>query len=206
MSILSKNKLIYGAGINDSFDIVFNGNKETDKKYVKWHSMLKRCYSDKFHAEHPAYIGCTVHKDWLSFSLFESWMNDQDWEGKELDKDILVYGNRLYSPDTCIFVSKKLNLLLGNHKKRRGEYPQGVSFQKDRNKFIAQISINKKQKSLGRFDTPEKAASAYNIAKSNHIREIIATDEEVIMNDKLKIALLRHADRFFALHLEYKRF
>jgi len=39
-------------------------------------------------------------------------MERQDWEGKHLDKDILIPGNKIYSPDRCIFVSSLINLLI----------------------------------------------------------------------------------------------
>ncbi|RTL04517.1 hypothetical protein EKK58_10365 [Candidatus Dependentiae bacterium] len=79
--------------------------------YSLWADMLKRCYSVKYKAKYPTYNGCSVCDEWIHFSNFRDWVNSQDWEGKELDKDILVEGNTIYSPLTCLFVTKEVNYL-----------------------------------------------------------------------------------------------
>jgi len=53
-------------------------------------------------------------------------MVEQDWEGKEIDKDILVKGNKIYSPETCVFVDRAINLFLTDNGARRGICPIGV--------------------------------------------------------------------------------
>lgn len=93
--------------------------------YSKWMNMLTRCYSEAFHRNRPSYRGCTVCKDWLVFSNFKDWMSRQNWDGNALDKDLVGNGNKIYSPDTCVFVSPELNsFLLINHK-IRGDLPAG---------------------------------------------------------------------------------
>lgn len=82
-------------------------------------------------------------------------------EGFELDKDILVKGNKVYSPETCCFVPKEVNSFFTRCNKARGEYPVGVV--KSNNKFRARIGANRK--SLGTFNTPEEAFNAYIVAK-----------------------------------------
>lgn len=74
--------------------------------------MKQRCYSALFHQRRPSYIGCVVCDEWLVFENFYYWVVNQDWKGKHLDKDILIPNNKIYSPDTCVFVSPKLNRLL----------------------------------------------------------------------------------------------
>ena len=71
--------------------------------------MLQRCYSESHLVRQPTYKGCSVCEEWLTFSNFKSWMEQQDWEGKQLDKDLLVYKNKIYSPETCVFVSSVIN-------------------------------------------------------------------------------------------------
>ncbi len=111
-----KGTLIYGVGINDA-DYPVNVTTGEGKKrqiqwrcpyYQKWVNMLDRCYG-KTHR--PSYRDTEVCKDWHRFSNFLNWMQSQDWLGKELDKDLCVTGN-LYSPDTCVFLDKKVNMLL----------------------------------------------------------------------------------------------
>ena len=89
--------------------------------------MLDRAYSDKYKQRQPTYRDVTVCEEWHSFMRFRAWMVEQDWEGKELDKDILFQGNKVYSPDTCVFVDKAVNLFLTDCAASRGEWPLGFA-------------------------------------------------------------------------------
>jgi len=172
---LKRRKPLYGVGINDSDYLTHHidkyGNDVRCPYYSRWHGIIKRCYSSKFHIKRPTYIGCTVSEEWLTFSIFKKWMETQDHEGKQLDKDILFDGNKVYSADTCCFVSQDINSLLVDQKASRGKYPIGVCLDKRIGKYEAAVSINGKSKHLGRYATPQEASNAYNLAKSNHIIE-----------------------------------
>jgi hypothetical protein len=81
------------------------------KPYHVWRCMLARCYMNL--PKHKAYHGCTVVEDWHNFQNFAAWFDDNYPEEDlryELDKDILKKGNKVYGPETCIFVTKKENL------------------------------------------------------------------------------------------------
>jgi len=104
----------------------------------------------------------------LTFSNFKSWAEKQDWQHKQLDKDILGDG-KLYSKDTCRFVESWLNNILNNHGRATGKWPVGVSYDKSRNKFAAWLSIDGKTKGLGRFNTVPEAHQAYLIAKYQYV-------------------------------------
>jgi hypothetical protein len=192
MSKLHKrNKLVYGIGINDAdYNIqpIIDGKQVMCKYYSTWAKMLQRCYYPKLHARHPTYIGCTVTKEWLTFSNFKKWMMLQDWEGKCLDKDILIQGNKIYSPETCMFVSDAINLLFIKRDANRGQYKLGVSFNKGNDKYVAQCKIDGKTKHLGYYLTEEEAYQAYKVFKTAHIRSIAnkQTDE------RLKQAMLNY--------------
>jgi len=104
---LSLRKLIYGIGINDSeyiTDYKVDGKRLRCPYYKTWMDMLNRCYSDNYQSKHPTYIGCTVTEEWHTFSVFKEWIISKKWESKELDKDVLIIGNKIYSQKTCIFV------------------------------------------------------------------------------------------------------
>ena len=145
------------------------GCKHT-KAYEKWNTMLKRCYSSIYHNSHPTYRGCLVDKRWHNFQIFAEWFERNYIDGFELDKDILVKGNRLYSPETCCFVPKKLNSLVLNNYKSRGEYPIGVS--KHGSNFQAKCRINGKLIPLGTYDTIIEAFIAYKEVKEANIKDI----------------------------------
>lgn len=85
--------------------------------FSKWIDLLRRV-SDKT-GKMPSYSDVTVCEDWLLFTTFKAWMETQDWEGKHLDKDILIPGNKIYSPETCLFVEPRINIFFSKrgHKK-----------------------------------------------------------------------------------------
>lgn len=116
-------KLVCGVGINDA-DYVFqkwetiivNGKRKQKliwecDFYRTWKSMLARCYSIKTQERQPTYKGCSVSDEWLTFSVFKNWMEKQDWEDKQLDKDLLFEGNKVYSSETCVFVTRMVSTL-----------------------------------------------------------------------------------------------
>lgn len=189
---ISGRKPIYGIGINDSEYIT---NPSVDGKqimcpvYSRWHELLKRCYSSRYQNGQPTYIGCSACNEWLYFSGFKSWMEKQEWDGKELDKDLIDPGNKVYSPDKCIFIPKSLNNLLNDHANLRGTYPQGVNYHKSTGRFAASCSVNGRRQHIGLYDDPNQAYIMYREFKSNHVREIAQTQEP-----RLKAALIRHAN------------
>ncbi len=79
------------------------------KEYQTWRDMLCRCYDPKSLEMHPTYNDCTVAKEWHNFQTFSAWFTDNYIEGYQLDKDIKVPGNRVYGPDTCMFVTPAEN-------------------------------------------------------------------------------------------------
>lgn len=102
-------------------------------------------------------MGCFVADEWLYFSRFKAWMETQDWQGKQLDKDILVQGNKVYSADFCVFVDKKVNTFITEKKSNKGEFPAGVDFHKGKYRSQGRSVQTGKQEHLGCYDTPEEA-------------------------------------------------
>ena len=148
--------------------------------YVCWQNMLKRCYSAKFQEKHQTYIGCSVCDEWLYYPNFKKFYNENYYKinnkASHLDKDILVKGNKVYSPTTCVFVPNFINSLFTKGQKIRGELPIGVSYHKASKKYQANLSVFKNgkavKKHLGLFDTPEEAFEVYKQAKEDYIKEI----------------------------------
>lgn len=140
------------------------------KQYTTWYSMLRRCYDEKEHKINPCYKECKVCDEWLNLQVFGEWFDKNYIEGYQLDKDLLVKGNKIYSPETCCFIPQEINLLLVNRKRSRGKYPIGVS--KDKTKMSAHIVIKAKQYYLGNYNTAEEAFNAYKKAKELNIISI----------------------------------
>ena len=169
---------VYGVGvIGDKYPSKVNG--VLTKEYKLWTSMLVRCYSDDFKKKRPTYEGCEVSDNFKNYEYFYEWCHKQigfgvDGNGNhfQLDKDLLVKGNKVYSEDSCVFIPTEINSLLVKRENMRGKYPIGVYWNKTANAFVAQVSKNKgKQKNLGSFNTELEAFNAYKTAKESFIKE-----------------------------------
>lgn len=188
-------KLVFGVGINDAdYVVVKKETVEVDgvRKqrrvwecpfYRAWENMLQRCYSTKYQESKPTYKGCSVSEDWLTFSNFRAWMVLQDWEGKQLDKDLLFGGNKVYSKDTCVFVTQAVNKFTIDCGIARGEWMIGVYWDKAAGKYKSMCSnpFTKKQEHLGRFTCEQEAHNAWLNRKLELAYELAAiqTDERV---------------------------
>jgi len=185
-----KINLIYGVAINDADYAVkptIDGRQVTCPFYSAWHKMLYRCYSEYYQKNNPTYIECTVSNDWLVFSNFKKWMINQEWQGKALDKDILIQGNKKYSSSTCIFVSQSINGLFIKSTARRGKYPVGVSLNKRSGKYIAQCHVKGSGAHIGIYESAHEAHEAYKKVKYKLIAKIANQQSE-----PLRAALLNY--------------
>lgn len=183
-----KRKLVYEVGISDAeYPVapVVEGKQVKCPFFVVWRKMLERCYCTKWKTKYLTYSGCTVCSDWLIFSNFKKWMQDQDWEGKELDKDLLIQGNKIYSADTCAFITCNLNNLFTLASGKRN-YPLGVSWHSKNLRFQACISLNSKHVYLGSFKTTKAAHKAWQVAKKDIVYDVAMAQ----VDSRLKESLL----------------
>lgn len=139
------------------------------KEYDCWQAMLKRCYSEKKQERCPTYRGCSVCKDWHNFQVFASYYETNHKEGYHLDKDLLFKGNKVYSPETCVFVPQHLNNFITDRVSKRGKYKVGVVFNKGSKSKPYQSQINNNNTGklvyLGCFSTEDEAYEAWLTAK-----------------------------------------
>lgn len=193
---LSAPKLVCGVGTNNADYVVVKretiGYVDGVQKqklvwicpyYQTWVDMLKRCYSIKTQNKHPTYRGCSVSEEWKTFSNFRAWMVKQDWEGNHLDKDLLFEGNKIYSEDTCVFVSRMVNNFTIDRGANRGEWPIGVYWKQESGKFQSQCRnpFTRKSEYLGLFTSEMEAHNAWLKRKLELAHELAAiqTDERV---------------------------
>ncbi len=184
-------KLVYGVGVNDlgyrvnvQEWVTENGGKRSWKTvflctyYAAWKNMLERCYSKKHLERNPSYIGTSVCSEWVYATEFKKWMEQQDWHGKSLDKDIIVPGNKLYSPDTCAFVLPATNSFVIASDASRGDYPIGVTLYKRTGKYSAYCEnpFIRKGEHLGYFSTQEEAHEAWRKRK-HELAQLVANTE-----------------------------
>lgn len=160
-------KKVEGMGIND---MLFSKNETA---YLIWHNLLRRCYNRHVQEKQPMYKGCVVCDEWLTFSNFKKWFDNPDngyREGYQLDKDIMVQGNKVYSPATCCFIPQAINCLFGFNSNKSSKLPTGVFYHHGNIEAI--VNCGGKNNYLGKFNTPEEAFAAYKHAKETYIKEV----------------------------------
>lgn len=188
-------KTVYGIGYLGEGNAKVSENRIHTKQYNTWKGIIQRCYIKKFHEKNPTYIGCSVVEEWLNFNTFSKWYDDNyyeiDKQKMALDKDILVKGNKIYSPETCVFVPSKINNLFTKRESSRGEFPLGVSWNKSYKKYKATCRNKNDHDILGYYNTPEDAFLAYKIYKEKLIKQT-AEDYKDNIPDNLYCAMLNY--------------
>ena len=157
-------------GIGNHSSII---NGRQSKIYGIWGKMIARCYQSKEQEAHPTYQGCVVCDEWLNFQIFAEWYKTKNPtmdKSLEIDKDILFYGNKVYSPETCILVPALLNSFTTGAGSIRGDWPIGVTWHKHSKKFAAQCwnPFTKKQERVGLFSCQTQAYEAWKDRKLSH--------------------------------------
>ena len=174
--------------MNKIYDIGYYGegkykarknNNEMTIQYRYWFNMIQRCYSEKELNRNKTYENVTVCEEWHNFQNFAKWFDDNyyevDGERMNLDKDILIKGNKIYSPETCVFVPQRINVIFTKRQNGRGSLPIGVRYMNK--KFQARCNVkykNEKSKSvnLGTYDNVYEAFNEYKKFKEKYIKEV----------------------------------
>lgn len=148
-------------------------NKDTHT-YSIWSGVLRRCYSEKSQEKRPTYKDVTVCEEWHNFQNFAQWVeenyNPETMQGWHLDKDILIKGNKIYSPETCCFVPLEINGMLKSTSLRNNTGIIGVSYNKKYDNYRTWLPKNKK--GSRNFKTPEEAFEKYKKTREEHIKEV----------------------------------
>jgi hypothetical protein len=173
-------RLVHGWGINDLPYVVAgltNGKQWMDPCYEKWRHAVNRSHSEIEKRKHPTYEEVEVCVEWKFASTFKSWFDKQVYyKGLHLDKDILVFGNKVYGPDTCAFVPRRVNTCIITKVFPDAKYPTGVKFHEKmkKNQYQAVVCLWGKGRSAGYHSSPEEAHKAWQIAKAANIEDVVA--------------------------------
>lgn len=142
-----------------------------EKSYIVWHNLLQRTLNNNRKQNLPTYEDCKLCDEWKDYATFKEWyynpINGYK-EGYQLDKDLLVPGNKTYSPDTCCFLPKYINIFFRERIKTDG-LPKGVK--RNGNKYQARF-MKKGKLFLFKGETPEEAFTKYKEAKEQYIKEM----------------------------------
>lgn len=181
-----KRSLVCGVGVNDADYPVYTTATVDGKKkviwscpfYSRWKDMLKRCYSAPVKLRHPTYTECEVIIKWHSFMAFRGWMVQKGWEGKYLDKDIIIPNNKIYSPETCVFVSEAVNDFILERRTVKSENPVGVYKDPRSGRFQAKCAnpLTGKQEHVGCYESAEEAHQAW-LDKKTELAYALASEQ-----------------------------
>lgn len=169
-------KLTHGVGINDrSRHTMVNGKQI--REYMSWKSMIARCYSPLVHERAPTYIGCHVSDNFKHYTYFYDWCQNQKGynnKGWELDKDLLIKNNKLYSENNCVFLPPCINMAQCKNISLRGGLPIGVTFNKAMQKYKVSCrnGESKNRAYLGYHSSIGDAFLVYKNYKERYIKEL----------------------------------
>lgn len=149
--------------------------KQTDY-YMGWSNLLKRGFDEEFKKKHSTYRDVIIEEWLFNFQNYCMWreQNYYEIEGDkmDLDKDILIKGNKVYSRDTMIFVPHRINGLFVKSDASRGDLPIGVHYKKATDRYVAQCKTLEGKKHIGYYNTPEEAFLAYKTFKEAYIKQV----------------------------------
>lgn len=188
--------LVYGVGVK-GMKYPAKKDKKHLIEYKVWASMLMRCYSKSAVVRKPCYDDCTVSDNFKSYTFFYEWCHEQagfgnkDENGRvwQLDKDLLIKRNKVYSEDTCLFIPKEINTVLLARERDRS--PTGIGNFYDGSAYVVQCSTKGKQRVLGRFKTQQEALMAYKTFKEWYIKTI-AEKWKGIVDDRVYQTLINY--------------
>ena len=184
--------LCYGVGINDVMIPYFTRTRT----WRTWSGIIRRTNNrdPKWINEQNkiSYLGCTLDSRWYKLSAFKEWIEQwDDFQNKEVDKDILIPGNKIYGPDTCLMVRPSVNAWF--KPTVVGDLPRGVTWNSYWKKngtgkpYRAQITpIGGKRTALGYYATIEEASAVFEKARKDQIKILIETEADL----KVKNAML----------------
>lgn len=171
---------VFGKGYLGEGSYKAKENGKTTRVYKSWKGMLQRCYDSKYHEKKPTYIDCEADESFHNFQNFGYWDENNYYEVEDeimcLDKDILVKHNKIYSPETCIYVPKTINSLFVKCDNKRGNSVIGTTPFKG--KYMVQCWLinpetgKSKQEYLGVYNTQEKGFEVYKYYKEKNIKQV----------------------------------
>jgi hypothetical protein len=182
---------VFGIGFIGDGPFKSKDSGKVTMEYRAWKAMLSRCYDKKTQENHPTYIGCTVSEEWHNFQSFAKWFHENyphDRLNYDLDKDMKKIGNKVYSPDWCMFISMVSNRFITDCSASRGEFMIGVSFIGQRGLFksCCRNPLTGKQDYLGVYTSEIEAHLAWRERKSELAYELAMTQDR----EEVKQALL----------------
>ena len=169
---------VFGVGMLGSKYPAWENGKAT-KEYATWKRILQRCFDKNYQEKQPTYKNAVCCEEWLLYDNFYEWLHKQKnfkkWLNNErwaLDKDILIKGNKVYSPETCCLVPQNVNSLFTKCNIARGDTFIGVHEQEGKFLALCNNPLINKQEYLGSYSIQEQAFQIYKEHKENIIKQV----------------------------------
>jgi hypothetical protein len=163
-------------------------------EYVFWESMMKRVYNHQNECMVRNYSDVSVCEEWHNYQNFAEWCQTQTGfkMGFHLDKDLLLEGNKVYSPTTCCFIPPHLNAAITGMKHTNTTGYTGVVLT-DTGRFLAGITMNGVGINLGTYDTKQQASLMYKSIKNAYVNSLA-----IIYKDEISIEAFTAAQKWCA--------
>ena len=156
----------------------------------RYNNIHNRCYNPNYHKGKNPYLSvCWMEDKWLGKEgrkNFKHWFKDGFYripgEQIDIDKDILIPGNKMYGSETCLFVPHTINVAV-ERIYREPVYMKGMD------KWSISICRNGKNEPLGYFNTKEEAEQYYIEFKRAYYYGLIHTFKNKIPNHVYKAVI-----------------
>lgn len=179
-------KIILGRGYIGVGKYKTTVNGRITDQYNTWSNIILRCYSDKHRYLFEAYPDCEICEEWCNFQIFAKWYDENKYtvEGRlHIDKDVLAKGNKIYSPDTCIFLPQRINMIFMSKPNKQG-LPNGV--RQIKSGYVASYNGIK----INTYKTLDEAVKAHDKEKRLHIKKVVEEYKDILPS-KVNDALLK---------------
>ena len=161
---IAQRGMVFGVAVNDSpylTEVTIDGKRHLCPAQRAWRDMLRRCFDDGYQERFPTYKGCKPCNEWLHFSNFLLWWEENNKKGYQLDKDLIGDG-KTYSPETCVYIPSWLNVFIQSAASKDNKLSTGA-YQRKSGRYMAICanSIDGGLSHLGTFDTEHDAHLAW---------------------------------------------
>lgn len=157
-----------------------------------WYRMLERVFHWEKSERNKSYEGCSVYSEWKNFQVFAEWYYQQKgcYLGWHLEKDLLVRGNKTYSPETCVLVPMDVNMFLTKRKSCRDTLI-GVAYRAKTGRYLSAFTRGTKNVFLGSYATEIEAHLAYKAAKEDYAK-VLAEKYKDVLDSRAYLALANY--------------
>lgn len=199
-------KAVFGRGFIGSGEFSpSDASGKPSPEYRRWKAILSRCYNPIPHAKDLSYKDCEVCEEWLNFQNFAGWLSSQEHykKGYEIDKDLLVPGNKVYGPETCCMLPREVNTAItGKTDSCENGLPCGVHWHRKNSCYVVSV-VTDTEDYQGSFQCLEKAIEVSKSTKEAYIKRLAEKYKPTISKEVYE-ALCKYEYKMYPQNKEIK--